>query len=116
MTVVPNPRRFGAEMGGPSRSVQLIVKMSPTVLQQTFTRPLSVGSDAFKEMAQDRTGARGDLKAAWFHYTQRGVAPVRASGKGFSVYTKKSSARDASWPHASLRSVGPLADWRCPSA
>jgi hypothetical protein len=38
------PRRFGAEMSGSWRSVQLIVKMSPMVLQQTFTRPLSVGS------------------------------------------------------------------------
>jgi hypothetical protein len=35
---------LGAEMGGPSRSVQLILKMSPTVLQQTFTRPLSLES------------------------------------------------------------------------
>src|SRR5215467_4081791 len=44
MTVVPNPCRFGADTGGPSRSVQLMVRASPSVAQKTSTRPLSVES------------------------------------------------------------------------
>jgi hypothetical protein len=34
----PNPRRFGAETGGPSRSVQHIVKVSPLAAQPQTTR------------------------------------------------------------------------------
>src|SRR5258708_2489121 len=40
MTVVPNPRRCGGDTGGPSRSVQLMVKVSPAVPQEISTRPL----------------------------------------------------------------------------
>src|SRR5215831_5933405 len=42
--MVPNPRRFGTDAGGPSRSTQLIVKVSPSVPQQTSTRPVSIES------------------------------------------------------------------------
>ncbi len=40
--MVPNPRRFGADTGGPSRSVQLMVKVSPSEPQEISTRPVSV--------------------------------------------------------------------------
>ena len=45
--MVPNPRRFGADTGGPSRSVQLMVRVSPSIPQQTSTRPLSVERPVF---------------------------------------------------------------------
>jgi hypothetical protein len=40
--VVPNPRRSGGDTGGPSRSVQLKLKVSPSVPQSISTRPVSV--------------------------------------------------------------------------
>jgi len=39
ITMVPNPRRFGADTGGPSRSVQLMVKVSPSVPRGSFRPP-----------------------------------------------------------------------------
>src|SRR5258708_6558530 len=44
MTVLPKPRRFGADTGGPLRSVQLITKVSPSSRQRTSTRPASTDS------------------------------------------------------------------------
>src|SRR4029077_16420617 len=44
MTMVPNPRRFGADTDGPLRSIQLMVKVWSTVPQETYTHPLSVES------------------------------------------------------------------------
>src|SRR6266478_1651454 len=43
MTMVPNPRRCGADTGGPSRSVQLMVRASP-LPQLMSTRPAPVDS------------------------------------------------------------------------
>src|SRR6267378_1074361 len=42
MTMVPNPRRVGADTSGPSRSVQLMVRVPPSLPQLTSTRPASV--------------------------------------------------------------------------
>ena len=39
--MVPNPRRFGADTGGPSRSLQFMPKVSPSVPQEMYTRPVS---------------------------------------------------------------------------
>src|SRR5215470_4273336 len=44
ITTVPNPRRCGGDTGGPSRSVQLIVKVSPSVPQRTSRPPISFES------------------------------------------------------------------------
>src|SRR5215470_6867246 len=44
ITTVPNPRRCGGDTGGPPRSVQLIVKVSPSVPQPICRRPASVES------------------------------------------------------------------------
>src|SRR5260370_28316048 len=41
MTVLPKPRRSGGRTGGPSRSVQLIAKISPPSRHPTSTRPAS---------------------------------------------------------------------------
>jgi hypothetical protein len=91
----PELRRAIRIMDNIHEAMELLAQISPPVLEAL--------RDAFKEMAEDRTGARGDLKAAWFHYTQRRwTTPARANGKGFSVYTKTSSARDASSPQASF--------------
>ena len=43
-TVLPKPRRSGRDTGGPLRSVQLMVKTSPSSRQRTVTRPASVES------------------------------------------------------------------------
>jgi hypothetical protein len=51
-------------------AMELLAQISPPVLEAL--------RDAFKEMAEDRTGARGDLKAAWFHYTQKALDDARA--------------------------------------
>src|SRR5215470_120186 len=40
-TVLPNPRRFGGDTGGPLFSLQLIAKISPSRRQPTSTRPCS---------------------------------------------------------------------------
>ena len=42
--MVPNPRCSGADTGGPSLSIQLIVNVLPSIAQQILTRPLSVES------------------------------------------------------------------------
>ena len=46
----------------------------------TIARPpiLEALRDALKEMAEDRTGPRRDLKAAWFQYTQKALDDARA--------------------------------------
>src|SRR6516165_7629095 len=47
ITTAPNPRRSGGDTGGPPRSVQLMVRVSPSIRQYTSTRPLSVDSDPY---------------------------------------------------------------------
>src|SRR5215831_15750010 len=39
MTIIPNPPRFGGDTGGPSRSVQLMTRVSPSMPQLISTRP-----------------------------------------------------------------------------
>src|SRR5262249_47611483 len=43
-TVLPKPRRFGCDTGGPLLSVQLIAKISPSSRQSTSTRPAPTDS------------------------------------------------------------------------
>jgi hypothetical protein len=50
-------------------AMELLTQISPPVLEAL--------RDALKEMAEDRTGPRGDLKAAWFHYTQKALDDAR---------------------------------------
>jgi hypothetical protein len=50
-------------------ATELVTQISPPVLEAL--------RDAFKEMAEDRTGPRGDLRAAWFHYIQKALDDAR---------------------------------------
>jgi hypothetical protein len=44
MTIVPNQHCFGVHTGGPSRSIQLMARVSPSIFQRTSTRPAPVES------------------------------------------------------------------------
>ena len=57
----PELRRAIRIMDNIHEAMELLTQISPPVLEAL--------RDAPKEMAEDRTGPRDDLKAAWFHYT-----------------------------------------------
>ena len=65
----PELRRAIRIMDNIHEAMELLTQISPLVLEAL--------RDALKEMAEDRTGPRGDLKAAWFHYTQKALDDAR---------------------------------------
>jgi hypothetical protein len=66
----PELRKAIRIMDNIHEAMELLTQISPPVLEAL--------RDALKEMAEDRTGPRGDLKAAWFHYTQKALDDARA--------------------------------------
>jgi hypothetical protein len=65
----PELRRAIRIMDNIHEAMESLTQISPPVLEAL--------RDAFKEMAEDRTGPRGDLKAAWLHYTQKALDDAR---------------------------------------
>jgi len=65
----PELRKAIRIMDNIHEAMELLTQISPPVLDAL--------RDALKEMAEDRTGPSGDLKAAWFHYTQKALDDAR---------------------------------------
>jgi hypothetical protein len=65
----PELRRAIRIMDNIHEAMELLTQLSPPALEAL--------RDALKEMAEDRTGPRGDLKAAWFQYTQKALDDAR---------------------------------------
>ena len=61
-------------------AMELLSGLSPPALEALV--------DAFKEMAETRTGPRGELKRAWLEYTQQALhdARFRESQETFGMY------------------------------
>jgi hypothetical protein len=93
MTMVPNPRWSGACMGGPPRSVHVIVSGSPSSRQRTSTWPSSVDSAPYlPALVASSCSARPTASAAVAFKCNFGPCTV--------IRDPMRSAKCASWARA----------------